>query len=187
MREISIEELQLNPMTMFGKDWCLICAGNEQRGFNAMTVAWGQLGAVWDRKTSEGKMIIPTATVFIRPQRYTKEFFDREQLFTICAFEQNQKMKKALAYMGTHSGRDGDKAAAAGLTPAFAYDTTYFQEASLVLVCRKLYHMPLQESGFVEKQIVTENYPQKDFHEVYVGEITRVLKQEAEAWQQQLS
>lgn len=180
MKEILIEELQINPMTMFGKDWCLICAGNEQGGFNAMTVAWGQLGAVWDRKTPKGKTIIPTATVFIRPQRYTKEFFDREELFTICAFGQDRKMKKALAYMGTHSGRDGDKAAKAGLTPVFADNTAYFHEASLVFVCRKLYHMPLQESGFVEKQIVTENYPQKDFHEVYVGEIIKVLKQEAE-------
>lgn len=183
MREISVNELQLNPMTMFGRDWCLIGAGNEQRGFNAMTVAWGQLGAIWDRKTPEGKKIIPTATVFIRPQRYTREFFDREELFTICAFEPNQGMKKALAYMGTHSGREGDKAAKAGLTPVFAEDTTYFQEASMVFICRKLYHMPLQENGFAEKQIVTENYPQKDFHEVYVGEIVKVLIKETDAQQ----
>lgn len=176
MREISINEWQLNPVTMFGRDWCLICAGTEQKGYNAMTVAWGTIGAIWDRETAKGKKIIPTATVFIRPQRYTKEFFDREELFTICAFEQDPKWKKALAYMGTHSGREEDKAAKAGLTPVFADDTTYFQEASLVLVCRKLYHMPLQEKGFVEKQIIRENYPQKDFHEVYVGEIRKVLK-----------
>lgn len=181
MQEISIDELQLNPMTIFGRDWCLICAGNEQRGFNAMTVAWGQLGAIWDRKTPKGKIIIPTATVFIRPQRYTKGFFDREEFFTICTFGQGQKMKKALAYMGTHSGRNEDKVTAAGLTPVFADDTTYFQEASLVFVCRKLYHMPLQESSFVDKQIVTENYPQKDFHEVYTGEIIKVLKHKTNA------
>lgn len=175
---LDIEELQVNPMTMFGKDWCLICAGNERHGFNAMTIAWGQIGAIWDRKTPKGKIIIPTATVFIRPQRYTKEFFDREKLFTICAFEPNQKMKKALAYMGTHSGRDGDKAKEAGLTPVYADGTTYFQEASLVFVCRKLYHMPLQETGFVEKQIIEENYPQKDFHEVYIGEMIKILRRE---------
>lgn len=178
MKEISIENLQVNPITMFGSDWCLICAGNEKNGFNAMTVAWGQLGAIWDRKTEKGKIIIPTATVFIRPQRYTKEFFDREEYFSICAFDKDHK--KALAYMGTHSGRDEDKTTKAGLTPIFAGDTTYFYEASMVLICRKLYHAPLQEDGFIEKQIVTENYPQKDFHEAYVGKIVKVLQREAD-------
>lgn len=107
MKEISIHEININPATIFGKEWCLIAAGNEKNGYNTMTVAWGQLGAVWDRHTPEGKMIIPTATVFIRPQRYTKEFFDREEYFTVCAF--GAGYRKVLAYLGTHSGRDGDK------------------------------------------------------------------------------
>ncbi|MGL5512308.1 MAG: hypothetical protein ACRDBM_03590 [Sporomusa sp.] len=68
MKEIPVEELQLNPMTMFGKEWCLVAAGNEAVGYNAMTIAWGHLGAIWDRKTTAGKIIIPTATVYLRPQ-----------------------------------------------------------------------------------------------------------------------
>lgn len=163
-------------MTMFGKDWCLICAGNERNGFNAMTIAWGQLGAIWDRKTDKSKIIIPTATVFLRPQRYTKEFFDREEYFSICAFDKS--WKKALAYMGTHSGRDEDKVPKVGLTPVFSDDTTSFAEAKLVVVCRKLYHAPLLESGFNDTAIVEQNYPQRDFHEMYVGEIVKVLTAE---------
>ena len=62
-----------------------------------------------------------------------------------------------------------------GLTPVFDEDTTYFKEASLVLVCRKLYRAPLLEEGFVDKSIVADCYPEKDFHDMYIGEIVKVL------------
>lgn len=176
MKEIKINELKINPMTMFGKEWCLAAAGNEINGYNAMTIAWGHLGAIWDRKTEKGKMIIPTAEVYLRPQRYTKEFFDREELFTVCAFD--EKYRKALGYMGSRSGRNEDKAKNAGLTPVFSDGTTYFKESKMVFICRKLYHAPLLESGFVQKEIVLENYPEHDFHEMYVGEILKVYENE---------
>ncbi len=80
--------------------------------------------------------------------------------------------------MGTHSGRDENKIAKAGLTPVFESNTIYFKEAKLVFICRKLYHAPLQEDGFVDKSLVVNNYPQKDFHEMYVGEILKVLVKE---------
>lgn len=173
MKEISINEVNLNPTLMFGKEWCLITAGNKKNGFNTMTIAWGQLEAIWDRHTTKGKIIIPTATVFIRPQRYIKEFFGREENFTICTFDTNYK--KTLAYLGTHSGRDDDKVSAVGLMPVFVDNTTCFAEAKTVFVCRKIYHAPLLENGFTDENIVTENYPEKDFHEMYVGEILKVF------------
>lgn len=175
MKEISIEDLSLNPMTMFGKEWCLAAAGNEKNGYNAMTIAWGHLGAIWDRHTPKGKTINPTAIVYLRLQRYTKEFFDGEELFTVCTFD--SLYKKALTYLGTHSGRDGNKIAKAGLTPVFTENTTVFAEAKMAFICRKLYHAPLMESGFVDKSLIDENYPDRDFHEMYVGEIVKVLVQ----------
>lgn len=176
MKECSIEKLSLNPMTMFGREWCLIDAGNEANGYNAMTIAWGHIGAIWDRNTPKGKTVIPTATVYLRPQRYTKEFFDREELFTICTFDSSYK--KALGYMGGHSGRNEDKAKNAGLTPIFIENTTAFAEARMIFVCRKLYHAPLMESGFVDTKIAADNYPDKDFHEMYVGEIIKIFDQQ---------
>lgn len=76
-----------------------------------------------------------------------------------------------MAYLGTHSGRDEDKVSRAGLTPVFGADCTWFEEAKLVLVCRKLYHAPLLEKGFTDFKIVEQNYPERDFHEMYIGEI----------------
>lgn len=171
MKEIQVKDLQLNPMTLISDGWMLITAGNEQNGFNTMTASWGHLGAIWG--TNKG---LPTATVYIRPQRYTKEFVDREEEFTLSFFSNDYK--RQLAYLGTHSGRDEDKVAKMGLTPEFVDNTTYFKEADLVLVCRKIYKAPLVEDGFLDKEIITENYPEKDFHTMYIGEIKKVLVRE---------
>ncbi len=168
MREIDVKELQLNPMTMIAKEWMLVTAGNRERGYNTMTASWGHLGSIWGH--GGGK---PTSVIYVRPQRYTKQFVDREALYTLCFF--SEEYKKHLAYLGSHSGRDEDKVAKVGLTPVFGEDYTYFKEASLVLVCKKLYQAPILEEGFLDKEVLEECYPQRDFHDLYIGEIIKVL------------
>lgn len=172
MKEIAIQNLQLNPFTAFGKDWMALAAGNEQDGCNAMTIAWGHFGSVWER--GNHRNCLPTAVCYVRPSRYTKEFMDREEYFTLSHFP--EKYRKALGYLGSHSGRNGDKAKAAGLTSVFAEGTTYFAEADMVFICRKLYSGELIENGFVDKELVDFNYPERDFHTMYVGEIVKVLR-----------
>ena len=167
-KEIPVSQLQLNPMTLIAHDWMLVTAGDAQNGYNTMTASWGHLGSIWGH--SGGR---PTSVIFVRPQRYTKKFVDREDLYSLCFFP--AEYKKALGYLGTHSGRDGDKVAAAGLTPVFGDGYTYFAEANLVLVCRKLYQAPVLEEGFLDKEVMEEYYPQRDFHDLYVGEIVQVL------------
>lgn len=163
MKEITYQELSLNPMTRIGSEWMLITAGTKDRGYNTMTASWGHLGCLWNK---------PTSVCYIRPQRYTKEFADREELYTLCFFP---GYKKELGYLGTKSGRDEDKVAAVGLTPVFGEGYTYFAEANLVLVCRKLYRAPILEEGFADQSVAEKNYPQKDFHDLYIGEIVKVL------------
>ncbi len=162
-REIKPEELQLNPFTKIGSEWMLISAGDKDR-FNTMTASWGALGYIWQR---------PCVTVYIRPQRYTKEFVDAAELFTISFYP--PEYKKALALCGAKSGRDCDKAAQAGLTPYFVDGSVAFEQASMIFVCRKMYHTPMPEAGFDIKPHVAEFYPQKDFHAMYLGEIIKVL------------
>ena len=168
MKEIQVSELNFNPMTMLAKEWMLVTAGNETRGYNTMTASWGHLGSMWGHGGG-----LPTAVIYLRPQRYTKEFVDREELFTLCVFP--EEYKKDLGYLGRTSGREGDKVAATGLTPAFGEDYTYFAQAKLVLVCRKLYQSTLQEAGFLDRSILDEHYPNRDLHEMYIGEIVKVL------------
>ena len=167
-REIPVADLQINPMELIAKDWMLITAGDDKTGYNTMTASWGHLGSIWGHNGG-----LPTSVIFVRPQRYTKEFVDREPLYTLCFF--SNAYKKALGYLGRNSGRDGDKVAAAGLTPVFGDGYTYFAEAELVMVCRKLYRAPVVEEGFLDKELMEECYPNKDFHDLYVGHIIKVL------------
>lgn len=174
-KNIPIEELEFNPMTMIGGGWWLITAGNETNGYNTMTASWGHLGAIWERPEGKAHMGLPTASVYLRPQRYTKEYMDREELFTLSIFDPSYK--KALAYLGTHTGRDENKIAKEGLTPVFDNETTFFEEAKMVFICRKIYHAPLVGEGFVDKSLIDNNYKDRDFHEMYIGEILKVLVQ----------
>ena len=177
MKEIPVESLQWNPMMQIGHEWMLLTAGNEAAGYNTMTVAWGHMGVIWNRPGNQRPChYLPTVAAYVRPQRYTKAFMDREELFTLCVFDESHR--PALTYLGSHSGRDEDKVAAVGLTPAFGDGYTYFEEASLVLVCRKLYRAPLVEEGLLDKAIVEDCYPGRDFHDLYIGEIVKVLAAE---------
>ena len=172
MKEIPYSQLSINPMTLIGKEWMLLTAGTKDRGYNTMTCSWGHLGSIWGHGGG-----LPTSVCYVRPQRYTKEFVDREELYTLCFFDGR---KKELAYLGTHSGREEDKVAAVGLTPAFGDGYTYFEEARLVLVCKKLYRAPLVEEGFFHPETVEDNYPNRDFHDLYIGQILEVLVPEGE-------
>ena len=174
MKEISVQELKLNPMTLIGQEWMLITAGNEENGYNTMTAAWGHLGSIWHMPGQKDPMA--TAVAYVRPQRYTKEFVDREDLFTLTFFDEN--WKKQLGYLGSVSGRDEDKIKKAGLTPVFEDGTIWFEEAKLVLVCRKLYQQELRPEGFTDQEVLEKNYPRRDMHSMYIGEIQKVLVKE---------
>ncbi len=142
----------------------LITAGMPDR-FNTMTASWGGLGVLWERKV---------AFCFIRPTRYTYEFVERSERYTLSFFrEQN---RKALTFCGTHSGRDRDKVREAGLTPVRDGGFIYFNEARLVLECRKIYFQDIGPERFLDREI-NEMYSEKDYHRMYVGEIEKCLVQ----------
>lgn len=173
MKEINISELNINPVTEISDGWMLLTAGTEAGGYNTMTCSWGHIGSIWGHSRGSG-----TAVCYVRPQRYTKEFVDREPLYTLCFFPEGYKQQ--LSYLGSHSGREEDKVAKVGLTPAFGDGFTYFAEAKLVLVCRKLYRAPLIAEGFLDTTILDKHYPNSDLHDMYIGEIVKILVPEAE-------
>ena len=169
MKEINYKEMEFNPFTLIGKEWMLVTAGNEQSGCNTMTASWGHLGCLWGNND-------PTAVIYLRPSRYTKEFVDREPYFTLCVMDKS--FKKQMAYLGSVSGRDEDKIAKTGLTPVYADGSVYFAEAKLVFVCKKIYQAELQESGILYQDIIDKNYPLRDYHTMYVGKIEKILVSE---------
>lgn len=149
-RKISPNDIPGNLIKLVGGDWMLITAGNDTK-FNSMTASWGGFG-VWNK---------PVAFILVMPTRYTYEFLEREEYYTLTFFDDNaeggkyRKMMKDI--FGTKSGRDTDKVKEAGLTPLFLPNGITYQEARLVVVCKK---------GF--------NTPTDRGHKLYFGDIVEV-------------
>lgn len=158
------ERLHENPFQIIGQEWMLVTAGTAD-AFNTMTASWGGMGVLWNR---------PVTFVFVRPQRYTFQFMNRADTFTLSFFE--QRYREALSFCGTQSGRNVDKMAATGLTPlAVESDVVAFAQARLVFVCRKLYAQDLESSAFTAPEIDAEVYPHHDHHRLFIGEVLTAL------------
>lgn len=162
-KSIPPQDLRENVFRLIGSDWMLIAAGTPP-AYNMMTASWGGMGVLWERSV---------CFAFVRPTRHTFGLLNRNLRFTLNFFDETHRA--ALQYCGTHSGRDGDKAGPAGLSPEFeGADAVVFHEARLALVCRTLYRQDLDPAGFLDGQI-GEFYPERDYHRLFVGEIEKVL------------
>ena len=162
---------------MFDKDWGLVTAGTMEH-HNSCTISWGSLGNIW----GDGNKSLPIVTVYIHPARYTSEFLNNSETFTVSFYPKNYK--KVLGYMGSHSGREGNKDEAAGLTPIQMRESITFKEANLTFLCKKLYQHQFSKDDIAPKvkeyyASMPEIYP--DFeggwqpHIVFVGEIIDVV------------
>lgn len=129
---------------LFNKKWALVTAGPAD-DYNTMVVSWGELGTIW-AKPKTGR---PVVTVFVHPDRYTSHFLKKYDTFTISFYD--KKNMKALGYLGSHSGRDGDKVAASGLTPVAIGDGVTFQEAELTFLCKKIYFHQMSKDGLAQE------------------------------------
>lgn len=162
--EIKPYDIEKNTFTAIGKDCFLITAKKDDK-VNTMTAAWGGFGVMWNKNV---------AYIVIRPQRYTKEFVDFSDCFSLSFFD--KEFKDKLAYLGTVSGRDEDKISKAELTTVYENDIPYFDEANMVVFCRKLFASEYTDDNFIDKELITKNYPDKDYHTLYIAEITKVMK-----------
>jgi flavin reductase (DIM6/NTAB) family NADH-FMN oxidoreductase RutF len=156
---IKPEEISDNVFKLIGSEWMLVTSGNL-KSFNAMTASWGGLGVLWNK---------PVSFIFIRPCRYTYQFIEKSDTYTLSFFD--RKFKSVLNLCGTKSGRDCDKVKETGITPTETKDgSIYFTEARLIVECRKIYYQDLDPKHFIDPGIES-NYPEKDYHRMYVGEI----------------
>ncbi len=161
LKTLDPKAIRANVFKLIGDDWMLITAGTLRR-WNTMTASWGGLGVLWNK---------PVAFAFVRPTRHTYSFMERSSRFTLSFFA--ARYRQALLFCGTHSGREHDKAAATGLRPFSPIaGTVSFRQARLILVCRKLYTTDLDPARFLDYRI-DRNYPNKDYHRLYIGEIVR--------------
>ena len=161
MRDFETKDYKV--FDMFNNQWALVTAGDIGR-YNTCTVGWGSLGTIWGGPGS-GRSIV---TVYVNPDRYTWEFLRQSEVFTVSIFP--PEYRGALGYLGSHSGRDGDKVAEAGLTPKELSGGVAFAEAGLTFVCHKLYQGEFRREGLageIDGGIYKDWHP----HWMFVGEI----------------
>ena len=178
-RKISAKEIPGNIIDMISREWMLITAGDKS-GYNMMTASWGGVGVLWNKNV---------ATVYIRKSRFTKEFIDDGDEFSLCVL--GEDYRKELGYCGSKSGRNEDKVAATGLTVLHnagdlkadgaqggkSNGTPYFAESRLVFICKKLYAQDMTAESFTQagKDFPQKFYGDNDWHTMYIAEITKVL------------
>lgn len=159
---IDPDRLRLPVVSAWKDRWFLLAAGDFASGsYNLMTVAWGALGCMWGR---------PLAMIVVRPTRYTYAFFQKHRDFTLNRFPASFADK--LNYCGSHSGREVDKVRQTGLTPTASERVAApsFEQAELVLECRASYFSDFDPGHFLADYI-EDNYPEKDYHRMFFGEI----------------
>lgn len=166
MQEISIEELNVKVHDLWLNRWLLLSSGDyNENDYNSMTVAWGSLGTMWNK---------PFAQIVVRPNRHTFGFTEDYDNFTLCTFP--EEFRHVLKFMGTHSGKDVNKMEHTGITPIESkiVSSPSFKEADMILECRKIYFDDIKPDNFLDPSI-HENYPLKDYHRIYFGEILKAF------------
>lgn len=162
--QVEFTDVKNNVVDLLKNRWGLITAGDEN-SFNTMTVSWGAIGELWGKDM---------ATVYIRPQRYTEEFLNSNEYFTLSFYPEDMK-KSIHGICGSKSGREVDKVKETGLVPCFDENAPYFEQAEIVLVCRKVAKANFEPSQFIDSEMIEKWYEAKDYHYIYYGEIEKVL------------
>ena len=161
--EVDITKIEkFNPFEKIGKEWMLITAGDEKK-CNMMTASWGMMGVLWNKNV---------VAVFVRPQRYTFRFLEENEYYTISFF--GEEYRKELLFLGQNSGKDINKLKSTSLNLIYNQKAPYFEEASCVLVCKKIYNQFIKPECFLDFDI-NKNYEEQDYHKIFVGEITKCL------------
>ncbi|MDR0918138.1 MAG: flavin reductase family protein [Oscillospiraceae bacterium] len=156
-----MNNVDINKLSIISDGSFLLTAGTLE-DYNTMTVGWGQIGVLW---------AVPVLSVYVRYNRYTYEFMEKNDIFTASFFD-NAKYSKMLGFCGTKSGRDFDKAKETGITPISVDDTVSFAEASKIIVCKKIYTEEINGEKFLDKQKFTAYYSEDNpLHKVYIGQI----------------
>lgn len=163
-RSISPDDFNRSPFHLINNDWMLITAESGGR-VNSMTASWGGLGIMWGKKVS---------SIVLRPQRFTKVLLDEAETYSL-SFLDHQKYARLLGYMGSVSGHDEDKIKGSGVTVRHEQNTPFIEEATTVILCRKLSRHHLGPDGFIDPTIDSTWYPNKDYHYLYLGEILDIL------------
>lgn len=159
---MNLKEFNFAPLYTIDQEWALLTAGTKEH-FNTMTISWGGLGTLWNK---------PVVTVYVRPNRYTYEFIESNEYFTISFYDSSYK--KDLSVLGTKSGKDLDKIALTELTPEFLDNSISFKEANITIICKKIFFQDIDISKVPEYER-NRFYKDEPVHRMYIGEVIDII------------
>ena len=159
---MDLKKFNLAPLYKIDKEWALLTCGKKEK-FNMMTISWGGLGTLWHK---------PIATIYVRPNRYTNEFIENNDYFTLSFYD--EEYKKDLGFLGSKSGRDIDKISYTNLTPEIIDNVITFKEANLTIVCKKIYFQDLDIKNIPQTEI-DRFYNNEPVHRMYIGEVIDII------------
>ncbi len=157
-------EFNTDIFAQFNNKWALLSAGSMEK-HNTMTISWGGMGTLWGK---------PVVTVYVKPVRYTYNFMNDNDYFTVSFYP--DQYKKALALMGKVSGRDVDKDRESGLTVRDLEKAVTYREAEVTLLCKKIYFQDLDRANMPEKA-VEMFYKVEEPHRMFIGEVVDIIRQ----------
>lgn len=164
---MDLKKFNLAPLYAIDQEWALLTVGEKEK-FNTMTISWGGLGTIWNK---------PVVTVYVKPIRYTYEFMENNEYFTISFYD--KEYRKDLGILGSKSGRDMNKVSLTKLTPEFLDNATSFKEAKLTIVCKKIYFQDLDINNIntdsVPQSEVDRFYKTEPVHRMYIGEVVDII------------
>lgn len=167
LKPINVKALSSNVFKLLDDDWMIMTAGTKD-SFNSMTASWGTFGILWNK---------PVIIGFVRPQRYTFEFMNNNEFFTLSFL--GEKYREALNIFGSYSGRDTNKVEKSGLNPVITdKGNVTYKESSLVFECKKLYYDDIKPGSFIDQSLIQNIYPKGDFHRFFIGEILNCMASE---------
>jgi len=157
-------EFNTDIFAQFNNKWALLSAGSMEK-HNTMTISWGGMGTLWGK---------PVVTVYVKPVRYTYQFINDNDYFTVSFYP--EQYKKALSLMGKLSGRDVDKDRESGLTVRDLEKAVTYREAEVTLLCKKIYFQDLDRANMPQKA-VDMFYKVEEPHRMFIGEVVDIIRQ----------
>ena len=159
---MDLKNFNLAPFYTLDKKWAILTCGEKDK-YNSMTISWGGFGTLWHK---------PVVTIYVRPNRYTYEFMENYEYYTISFYD--DVYKSDLTLLGTKSGRDINKVELTNLTPEFLNNGISFKEAILTIVCKKIYFQDLNIEN-VPKSEVDKFYNKEPLHRMFIGEVIDII------------
>jgi len=160
---MELKTFTIEPFYKIDKEWALLTVGNKDK-FNTMTVSWGGLGTLWSK---------PVVTVYVRPSRYTYQFMENNDYFTLSFYAEIHR--KDMTILGSKSGRDIDKIKLTKLIPEYFDNYISFKQAMITIVCKKIYAQDLDKNKIpnnIKDNVYEEGEPA---HKMYIGEVIDII------------